>query len=85
MTRKEKAIKNVLEEPYLSKTTIMLFLSCTKEEAEQFFKECKEIERSNEKFNIRPNRVKTSTFLKLSNTDFNLLMKQYKFKMGEKQ
>lgn len=83
MTRKEKAIRNVLEEPYLSKTTIMLFLSCTKEHAEEFFKECKQIELAKEKIDVRPNRVKTSTFLKLSNTDFNLLMKQYKFKMGE--
>lgn len=83
MTRKEKAIKNVLEEQYISKTTIMHVLSCTKEQAEDFFKNCKRIEREKEKYDIRPNRVKTSIFLKESNTDFNLLLKQYKFKKGE--
>lgn len=82
MTRKEKAIKNVLEEPYLSKTTIMLVLSCSKEDAERCFKECKEIERAKEKFDIRPNRVKTNIFLKVSNTDYNFLLKQYKTKKG---
>ena len=82
-SRKQTAIRITLTSNYVSKSVIKHVLGSSNKIAGEIFYHCKDRELklspliNGERLDIRPTKVPTDIFLKLTNQDYNFLRKQY--------
>lgn len=77
MSAKNNAIRLILEETLISKTTIRNFLGCTPKNAQNIFDEVKAKEIELYKFESREFAVPTDLFLEMRGLNYELIEKRY--------
>lgn len=77
ITRHEKALKRLLTNLYVHKTTIRDALRCSYEKANEIFHLAKQEELKRSMIDVRPNAVQSNLVLKVSGLDRNFMKKQF--------
>lgn len=76
----EKALKKLLTDPYVPKTTIRLALKCSHEKAKEIFDKAKEIESKKTLIDPRPTQVQSQSVFKVTGLNYSFVKKQFENK-----